>query len=230
METKTDTFENPVDMLRRTRAEQAILAQTRWAALHDYVRYDDVKDKFNNWAKGHTGTTYDAQLAKAPEAHLIFSESVLPLLRPASEILDVGCGTGLAGAPLIASGHTVDGVDISPGMLGKTKERGYRTAWQQNIVHGINTRERQYDALISVGVFGEYVPPVLALQHALPHLKQRAVVAFTTEKTSTYIDDVFDVLWRHRFIHHTPLEQAVYGERKACLAPQMYYYVTAARM
>src|SRR3989338_11277415 len=222
--------ENPVVVLRRIYAEQAILAQTRWAPLHDYAHYGEVAGRFDDWATDYFGNTYDSQLAKAPEVHLLFSEMVLPLLFPASEILDVGCGTGLAGAPLIASGHIVDGVDISREMLKKTKERGYRDTWKQNIVHGINPDERTYDALISVGVFGEYVPPVLALQRALPYLRQRGVVAFTTEKTSTNLDDVFDVLRRHRFVDHTPLEQAVYNERKANLIPQTYYYITAVRM
>ncbi len=222
--------ENPVDILRRIRTEQAILAQTRWAPLHGYAHYDDVAHKFDDWATDYFGNTYDAQLAKAPEVHLFFSEMILPLLRPMSEILDIGCGTGLAGAPLIADGHIIDGVDISKEMLRKAKERGYQTTSNQNIVHGINLKDRKYDALISVGVFGEYVPPVLALQHALPYLKQRAVVAFTTEKTSTCLDEVFDTLAQHRFIYHTPLEQAVYQEKKSNLIPQNYYYVTAVRM
>ena len=222
--------ENPVVVLRRIYAEQAILAQTRWAALHNYTRYADVADKFDDWASDYLGNTYDVQLAKAPEVHLLFSEMVLPLLFPASEILDVGCGTGLVGAPLIASGHTVDGVDISREMLKKTKERGYRDAWKQNIVHGIDLKDRKYDALISVGVFGEYVPPVLALQRALPYLRQRAVVAFTSEKTTTNLDDVLDVLRQYRFIDHTPIERAVYREKKSNLIPQDYYYITAVRM
>ena len=39
--------ENPVVVLRRIYAEQAILAQTRWAPLHDYAHYGDVADKFD---------------------------------------------------------------------------------------------------------------------------------------------------------------------------------------
>ena len=222
--------ENLVDVLRRMRAEHRILAKTRWAPLHNFRHYDDIAHKFDDWATGYFGDEYDAQLAKAPEVHQLFSEMVLPLLRPASEVLDVGCGTGLGGAPFVASGHTVDGVDISREMLKKTKERGYRDTWKQNIVHGIDLRDRKYDALISVGVFGEYVPPVLALQRALPYLRQRAVVAFTSEKTSTNLDDVFHVLRQHRFIDHTPLERAVYNEKKANLIPQTYYYITAVRM
>ena len=65
--------ENPVDVLRRLHRERAILAQTRWAPVHNYARYDDVEDKFDDWAGDPFGNTYDAQLTKAPEVHLLFS-------------------------------------------------------------------------------------------------------------------------------------------------------------
>jgi SAM-dependent methyltransferase len=38
-------------------------------------------------------------------------------------ILELGCGTGRALAPLLAAGHTVTGVDISPGLLRVAQEK-----------------------------------------------------------------------------------------------------------
>jgi len=38
-------------------------------------------------------------------------------------ILELGCGTGRVLAPLLEAGHTVTGVDISPGLLGVAKEK-----------------------------------------------------------------------------------------------------------
>ncbi len=38
-------------------------------------------------------------------------------------ILELGCGTGRALVPLLEAGHTVTGVDISPGLLGVAKEK-----------------------------------------------------------------------------------------------------------
>ena len=40
-------------------------------------------------------------------------------------VLDFGCGTGGLSAALAASGRRVVGVDISPGLLGRTRERSY---------------------------------------------------------------------------------------------------------
>ena len=37
-------------------------------------------------------------------------------------ILELGCGTGRVLAPLLEAGHTVTGVDISPGLLGVAQE------------------------------------------------------------------------------------------------------------
>lgn len=39
-------------------------------------------------------------------------------------VLDFGCGTGSLSAALAAAGHMVLGLDISPGLLARTRERG----------------------------------------------------------------------------------------------------------
>ena len=44
--------------------------------------------------------------------------------RAPGRVLDLGCGTGLAGPHLAAAGRTVTGVDLSPRMLAKARERG----------------------------------------------------------------------------------------------------------
>lgn len=43
---------------------------------------------------------------------------------PVGAMLDLGCGTGLAGAALRDLAATIDGIDISPKMLAKAAERG----------------------------------------------------------------------------------------------------------
>lgn len=41
-----------------------------------------------------------------------------------ADILDLGCGTGLSGAALKPFARTLDGVDLSPGMVAKARARG----------------------------------------------------------------------------------------------------------
>ena len=49
---------------------------------------------------------------------LKFTQNLLSMLKPASKILDVGCGTGAPTATALArQGHKVTGIDISPSMI-----------------------------------------------------------------------------------------------------------------
>ncbi|MFD5589085.1 MULTISPECIES: class I SAM-dependent methyltransferase [unclassified Streptomyces] len=58
-----------------------------------------------------------------------FAEQLAPLLDPAHPVLDVGVGTGIVAAELTARGHSVVGIDLSPGMLALARERlGERVA------------------------------------------------------------------------------------------------------
>lgn len=67
---------------------------------------------------------FDAHLARlayrAPEA---MAKLTRPLLASGERVLDLGCGTGLMGAALAGSGVVLEGVDLSPGMLKRARER-----------------------------------------------------------------------------------------------------------
>ncbi|WP_369147853.1 class I SAM-dependent methyltransferase [Streptomyces sp. R44] len=58
-----------------------------------------------------------------------FARMLAPLLDPARPVLDIGVGTGIVAAELTSLGHTVHGLDLSPGMLARAKDRlGARVA------------------------------------------------------------------------------------------------------
>ncbi|WP_426367419.1 class I SAM-dependent methyltransferase [Streptomyces sp. E-08] len=58
-----------------------------------------------------------------------FAAMLAPLLDPGRPVLDVGVGTGIVAAELTALGHTVHGLDLSPGMLARARARlGARVA------------------------------------------------------------------------------------------------------
>jgi len=89
---------------------------------------EETRDLYTNWAATYdtdvTGAGYatPARLAEALAGHC-------PDL--AAPILDFGCGTGLSGRALNAAGFaTLDGTDITPGMLEKAAGLGiYRKLW-----------------------------------------------------------------------------------------------------
>ncbi|MER6098824.1 class I SAM-dependent methyltransferase [Streptomyces sp. NPDC001728] len=58
-----------------------------------------------------------------------FAGMLAPLLDPARPVLDIGVGTGIVAAELTALGHSVQGLDLSPGMLALARARlGSRVA------------------------------------------------------------------------------------------------------
>ena len=73
----------------------------------------------------------------------------------AAVILDVGCGTGLTSHYLADLGFTTfDGVDVSPGMLDKARERGiYRALFEMDITEPMDMLDAAYDAAVSSGTF-----------------------------------------------------------------------------
>ena len=69
----------------------------------------------------------------------------------------MGCGTGLSGAALAEAGFTtIDGSDLSPGMLDKARALGvYRDLWLPD-----DLPDRRYDAVAAVGVIGPGAAPL----------------------------------------------------------------------
>ena len=70
-------------------------------------------------------------------------------------VLDAGCGTGLAGAELAKRGfETVDGMDISPEMLGIAREKNaYRDLRIEDMTGPLSYETDAYDAVSCVGTF-----------------------------------------------------------------------------
>lgn len=88
-------------------------------------------------------------------------------------ILDFGCGTGLSGLALKLAGFSViDGMDLSPEMLGEARKKDIYRAL--SVVAGTGAPDipkGQYSAIAAMGVIGSGAAPVHMLDnlmHALP--------------------------------------------------------------
>ena len=70
-------------------------------------------------------------------------------------ILDVGCGTGLAGLRLDALGFgPIDGLDLTPEMLEQARRRGvYRKLIEADVMTALPFDDAVYEAVIATGVF-----------------------------------------------------------------------------
>jgi len=146
---------------------------------------DDVKQSYDSWA-----TTYDSDLAawdyRAPAQVAGMLRDAIPVT---AEILDAGCGTGLAGRALRDAGFTgpIDGMDLSPPSLEQADQLGvYRSVRQVNLQDvPLPLPDESYDAVICVGVL-TYVPDSEAVLREFARIVRQGRTVLLTQR-----DDVF---------------------------------------
>jgi predicted TPR repeat methyltransferase len=76
--------------------------------------------------------------------------------RPQGAILDIGCGTGLVATAIreVDLSAVIDGVDISPDMLGKARAKGeYRDLIAADLTADCSHIAMDYAAIVSAGTF-----------------------------------------------------------------------------
>lgn len=149
------------------------------ARAYELETPDDSLALYRDWAD-----TYDDHLEHglsylSPRAvAAIFAENVDDL---GVQILDIGCGTGLAGLAVRELGFkTVDGIDISPEMLGQAAKKGIYTALiEADLTQPLGIADNTYDAAISSGTFTHAHVGAVAFDEIFRILKPGAVFACT---------------------------------------------------
>ena len=98
-------------------------------------------------------------------------------------LIDLGCGTGLAGEALTALGYkNIDGVDFSTEMLAVARTRNcYAKLSIGDLNASTNIPESSYAAAVSIGVFGQHVPPA-ALDEAIRIVEPGGVFCFSVNE------------------------------------------------
>ncbi len=114
----------------------------------------DPEEHYDSWAEN-----YDKDLLNKYGycAHEIAVKAFSKVQADRSgTVLDVGCGTGLAGLELSRLGYdSIDGVDVSKGMLNKARELGiYRKLFQLRIGSEVLTDLVGYSGVLCSGSFG----------------------------------------------------------------------------
>jgi ubiquinone/menaquinone biosynthesis C-methylase UbiE len=113
------------------------------------------------------------RIGYAPE---LYDEIVAYGLRPGSSVLDVACGTGLAGGPFAANGYRVTGVDNAPAMI-EIAQRNYPEAtWVVGSAERLAFRDDSIDAVVSGQAF-HHLQRAVALDEIRRVLRPGGIVA-----------------------------------------------------
>jgi predicted TPR repeat methyltransferase len=108
---------------------------------------------YDEWAD-----VYDEELAENDYSQPKRCAAALAAITDPAEtdVLDVGCGSGLSGIALDVAGFgAIDGCDFSPGMLAKAEKTNvYRRLFETNLNEPpMDAPDTTYDAAACVGVF-----------------------------------------------------------------------------
>lgn len=149
-----------------------------------------VKNLFDNYAFQFDTHLQNILLYKIPE---LLREQLNPFLKKKKyNLLDLGCGTGLGGQCFNDIAKKITGMDISPNMLNKAKEKAcYDILIEKDILNGITELVEDFDLILCVdtlvyfGNLNEFFEKIVVC------LQVNGLLAFSVElanePTSSYI-------------------------------------------
>ncbi|MEO5375793.1 MAG: methyltransferase domain-containing protein [Alphaproteobacteria bacterium] len=130
----------------------------------------------------------------------VLGEAVPGEDRRLRDVLDLGCGTGLAGEHLRPLAHRLAGVDLSPAMVAKARDRGlYDDLWVGEAVAALGAASAAWDLVVAADVLvylGDLGPLFTAAAAAL---RPGGLLAATVEESD---GPAFELMPTRRFRHH----------------------------
>ena len=158
------------------------------AQIYNVKNSDDCRNIYDDWA-----STFDEDLTGPAQEYvapaLVAKAVIAAGGNIAGEIFDAGCGTGLSGLALAQAGaKTIDGVDLSTGMLDvAVGKRIYRNLAPANLSKDIpDYPDGKYDVVTCVGTLTHgHVGPVPALWEFVRITKNGGIIA------ATVLDDIW---------------------------------------
>ena len=154
------------------------------AQVHNLKSAEDCRDLYNDWAETYDTDVYGAEDYVAP---MLVAKAVQDNKgNVAGDVFDAGCGTGLVGVALAGIGaKSIDGVDVSPGMLKVAEKTGvYRLLEQADLSRAITKyQDESYDVVTCVGTLTDgHVGPVPAMREFVRIVKQGGLVVATVRE------------------------------------------------
>ena len=109
------------------------------------------------------------------------------------DILDIGCGTGLVGAQVRPLAGKLDGVDISPAMLEKARDKElYDSLVQTDLVPFMSGHKGSYDAILGAATLIHFGNLRALFQAAALCLRDSGLFVFTVFSNETDVSEEAD--------------------------------------
>jgi predicted TPR repeat methyltransferase len=164
---------------------------------YDLTDPADGQQLYEEWAETYDSTMLDGLRYASPRVLVEAAVRHLPDL--AVPVLDLGCGTGLVGAELAASGApTIDGVDLSASMMEVAARRGvYRAFIAADLTRPLPIASGAYGAAVCAGTFTSGHVDASCLDEVVRVLASGGVLACTVHHSVRVVngfDAAFDRL------------------------------------
>lgn len=142
------------------------------------TKADKLTDLYDEWAGDYDGELTDNGYATPGRLARTLARVAPDLGAP---LLDFGCGTGLGGAALTAVGFsTLDGCDVSQGMLEEAQQKGlYRDLWITEADGALPFDLANYNLVTAIGVISTGAAPPQVLEQLVDQMAPGAMLAFS---------------------------------------------------
>lgn len=158
-----------------------------------------IKQLFDNYA-GY----FDKQLIEhlhyqTPSLMRTALTKFLPAKKPKWQILDLGCGTGLAGAAFRDLAKCLIGVDLSPRMLEKAREKAlYDELIEEDLTNFLATTKTNFDLIISADTLVYIGDLTAVIEGCYRALHEHGLAIFSTELST---GQTYELETSGRFAH-----------------------------
>ena len=176
-----DSFERAVAAGADAALHAFYLAPLRGQAGPPSAPREHVRRLFDDYAEGFERHLVEALHYEAPQRLV---QALLALGRERfGRTLDLGCGTGLAGARLRPWTTWLEGVDLSPAMLDAARRRGvYDALHEGDLTEHLRDCRTPFDVLVAADVFIYVGALDSAFEAAATALAPAGLFAFSVER------------------------------------------------
>lgn len=141
------------------------------ALMPDRLPEAYVRQLFDQYAPRFDKALVERLAYDCPQKLRRLLDRLEPGSKPLARVLDLGCGTGLAGEAIRERASWLAGLDLSPGMLEKARHKGVFDALEQgDVVRRLANFPEPFSLILCADVMiylGDLAPLLRAVAHAL---------------------------------------------------------------